>query len=319
MRRATAFFVVLALVLAPAALAEDWAFTLNGEKVSSAEAAIYVYNAEARYAAVAEYYECYLGVDFWSLQYDNGLTVSETVKADVFKSLVMMNIFYNLAVERGMSLNDFEIEFCQCEADAYWEIASGYENAGFTYDDVLSLYKKQLLAEIVYESEAARSEIDENAVRASVDVEACTSYEVEYLCARRESAQGGFSSDVMDALSGVGDDESFLGFAEAHTDLGVMYFLTTFSASDESVDKAIIDAVSKLEVGGMSGIVETDYGLFLLRLLDDTDTCAYDEAVEKALYEARTEAYKKVYDEMYNMAEYEINVDYWDSLALGTH
>ncbi len=57
MRRATALFVVILLVLAPSALSEDWAFALNGEKVSSAEAAIYVYNAEASYAVVAEYYE----------------------------------------------------------------------------------------------------------------------------------------------------------------------------------------------------------------------------------------------------------------------
>lgn len=318
MRRATALFVVILLILAPSALSEDWAFALNGEKVSSAEAAIYVYNAEASYAVVAEYYERYLGVDFWSLEYDNGLTVSETVKADVFKNLVMMNIFYRLAVERGMSLNSLENEFCKCEADAYWSMVSETENLGFTYDDVLSLYKKQLLAELIYESEAAKSEIDENAVIESIDKEACISYEVEYLCARRESAKDGFSAEVSEALSEIDNDDSFLEFAEANPDLGVMYFLTTFTAADENVDRAIINAVSQLEVGEMSNVIETDYGLFLMRLIDNTDTCAYDETVKKALYEARTKAYKIVYDEMYNLAEYEINVDYWDSLALGT-
>ena len=82
------------------------------------------------------------------------------------------------------------------------------------------------------------------------------------------------------------------------------------------VDQTLLDTVQTMTVGETSGVIKTDYGLFVVRLLDNTDTLAYEDAVAQALYQARADAFSETYNRLYEQTECEINESFWDELTL---
>ena len=96
--------MILMLSLTNAYAENTYALTISGNPVSFTEANIYIINAEKEYESVCKYYEDYLNIDYWSLTYANGMTVSQIIKADVFDQILSMNAFYLMAIENGMDV-----------------------------------------------------------------------------------------------------------------------------------------------------------------------------------------------------------------------
>lgn len=307
MKKTLLAFLLAALLIS--ARAEECAFTVNGRNVSSAEARVYMLIYERRYAEIADYYEQFLGLDYWSLTYANGMTAAEVVKSDVFRELVMMNVFYGMALDLRLSLSEEENALCALDANAFCQSLSAADSEGITQKDVQGLFKKQKLADRMYSMLLSQTETDEEAARASVDKALYVTYDVELLLALNEADE--------DELARLSESESWESAADSSGNR-VLYASVSFSAADSDVDAHILSAAKSLEIGEKSGTVKTDYGLFVIRLIDDSDPAAYEAAVEQALYEARAKAFQAEYDDIYFGAEYEINVAFWDTLTLGS-
>lgn len=306
MKKKLIAFLLAALLFS--ARAEEIAFTVNGRSVSSAEARISMLIYERRYAEIAEYYDNFLGLDYWSLTYANGMTAEEVVKGDVFRELVMMNVFYGMALDLHLSLTDAESSLCDMDADAFYQSLPVSSAKEITSADVQELFKKQKLADRMYSMLLGQTEADEEAARAKVDRALYTTYDAELLLALNDTE--------ADELISLSESDSWESAAEA-SENRILYAVSAFTPADSDVDDKLLDAVQALEIGQKSGVVETDYGLFIVRLIDDSDPTAYEAAVEAALYEARAEAFQAQYDDLYSSAEYEINVFFWDTLTLG--
>lgn len=305
MRKLAAAFLI-ALLLVPAAVSEN-AFTVNGQAVPAAEARIYLLNAESSYGEIVRYYRDFLGIDYWSLTTANGMTASEAVKSDVFRELVMLNVFCAMALDEGVSLSPAEESDCAFEAKAYYASLPLASADGLTEADVERLMIKQRLADKMYSMLLGGLEIDEDAVTQSVDPAQYVVYDVEYLLSPAESER---SEEEFDRLR-----EAEIWSAEAGDDL--IYGKTRISSADAAADRSLLAAAASLGVGETSGIIKTDYGLFLIRVIDNSDPGAYEEAVENALYDARAQAFRDDYNALYSKAEYEINVSFWDSVTMG--
>ena len=304
--RRTAAAILIALALLPAALSED-ALMVNGQPVSFAEAKIYLRNAESSYGEIVRYYRDFLGIDYWSLTTANGMSAAEAVKNDVFRELVTLNVFFSMAQDEGLSLSPDEQSACEAEARAYYaslplSVADGIHEA-----DVIGLMVKQRLADRMYSRLLAEIQIDEEAVAASVDASRYVVYDVEYLL---NPSDGEDAADAMNHLRG----ESVWPGPLAE---GILYGRARVSSADKNADRALLAAASALDIGETSGIIKTDYGLFLIRLTDNLDPSAYEEALESALYDARAQAFQPNLNALYSEAEYEINVSFWDSVTMG--
>lgn len=286
------------------------ALSVNGKQVSVEEANAFMFLVTDSYRGISDYYSSCLGIDYWSLTYSNGVSVWDCVKADAFEQLVMMNVLAEKAETNGLGLSESEVLACTRNAAVY--TASGI---GFSEENMSALLQKQLLADKEYSYLLSLAEIDEAGVLSLIDPAEYTAYTVQYLCipyylyskAPDKRAEYIRELEVMSGFEG-----SFDGVARYNGTLltGVM----TLSPSGQAADDPLFQAASQLSVGDTGTVIETDYGLFVLRLTDISDSSVYLTAVEDALRDAREEAFQSEYERMYAEAEYELSPEYWSSL-----
>ena len=314
------------LACAPSLAGETYALIIEGEPVSLTEANIYIINAEQAYSDIALYYEDYLGIDYWSLTYANGMTVSQMVKSDVFDEIKSMNIFYAMALENGMLLTEEEKEACRKDAERAYQALSVTDSEKIDINALAFVYEKQLLAGRMYSVCLDEIEIDEEAVWDSVEASEYIQYDVEYLFRSfddfdENGRQQPLTKEKQAAIKSVFQNaEAYSSFEEAalsDVTLDILYGKTTFLSSDSTVDHRLIEAASGLEIGQLSGIVETDLGLFLIRLLDNTDASAYEAAIAEKLFSEKEAAFLPEKTALIRDCEYEINVSVWRALTPG--
>ena len=305
---------------------ETAALIIGGRPVSFTEAYIYIINAENEYESVSKYYEDYLGVDYWSLTYANGMTVSQMIKSDVFDQIRSMNAFFLMALENGMRLTGEEIEACRKDAESAYQALSVTNASKIDEGELASVFEKQLLAGRMYSICLLEMEIDEDAVRASVDAENYVSYDVEYLFrsfddfdenGKAVSISNEKQSQIENALLSARENPSFESVPSLFPALDLLYGTTSLISGDDTVDKTLLSAAQTLSIGETSGIIKTDFGLFILRLNDNLSSSAYDKAIQNALMNAREEAFSAQKEAILKECEYEINVSFWNSLAPG--
>lgn len=311
---------------ASAASDESAALTVSGIPVEKAEIYLYMLNAEREYAQIVEYYKTYLGLDYWSLEYANGMTVSQMVKSDVFKEILMMNVFYAMALEEGLSLTRAETDACRIDAEETYALLPVSYAKHIPASSLSSVLEKQRLADKMYSMLLSKTEIDEEKAAAGVDRDLYTTYEVEYLF---RSATDFDENGRSAPLSAEKENEIRSAMESAKTlpalsecpplfpHLNLHYAKTSFSENAGEIDPILIREVHRLQPGETGDVIKTDFGLFLIRLLDDTGNEAYEAAVDAALYAAREEAFSEEYNRLFMNAEYEINVSFWDTIMPG--
>ena len=319
------FIMIFAFI--PASYAESSAaLTIDGQTVSFTEAYIYIVNAEQEYADVAKYYEDYLDIDYWSLTYANGMTVSQMIKSDVFDQIKSMNAFYAIALENGLSLTDAERASCRTDAENAYQALSVTDAEKIDIDDLSYVFEKQLLADRMYSVFLENMLIDEKEIRSSIDPKGYTVYDIEYLFRTFDDFdESGKSTPLTEdkqaliekAFSEAQNCPSFSDAPNHYPALDIIYGTTSFLSADETVDPVLIQAAQSLAIGETSGILKTDFGLFLIRLIDNTSLKAYEQAVQTALYEAREAAFASEKESILKKCEYEINVPFWNTLAPG--
>ncbi len=326
LRKIISVFLLSIHFLSYAFAEESAALTIGGKAVSFTEASIYIINAEKEYESVSKYYEDYLGVDYWSLTYANGMTVSQMIKADVFDQILSMNAFYLMAIENGMRLTENEISACQKDAENAYHALSVTDAEKIDLKELTEVFEKQLLAGRMYSVLLEKTEVDTDAVYASVDPEKYISYDVEYLFRSYDDFdENGKAvyvaeqklSEIEKALQEAASHASLHSVPDLFPSLDFLYGTTSLISGDDNVDKTLLTAAQKLAIGETSEIIKTDYGLFLLRLTDNQSPAAYERAMEDALFEAREDAFLSEKEALISQYEYKINVSFWNTLAPG--
>ena len=320
------FFLITVCMLSYAYAEENAAFVIGGRPVSFTEAHIYIINAEKEYESVAKYYEDYLGVDYWSLTFANGMTVSQMIKSDVFDQIKSMNAFYLMALENGMQLTKDEILSCKADAQSAYQSLSVTSAEKIDLNDLAAVFEKQLLAGRMLSVCLLSADIDEEAVRAAVDPDNYISYDVEYLfrsfddfdeSGRAVQMTDEKLSEIKQALIQSKSRSSLASVPSLFPALDLLYGTTSLISGDKTVDQTLLAAAQALKIGETSEIVNTDFGLFLIRLHDNQSPAAYEQAIEEALYEAREAAFTTEKESIIKNYEYEINISFWDTLAPG--
>lgn len=301
--------IVLLLLLMLRALG-DTPLTVNGTPVSEGEIRAYLLSVREAYADTASYYDTALGIDYWALTYPNGQTVEQAVKADAFRGLVVLNVLYRNAVTDGLTLTDGDRAAIEKAVELNLEKAA---RAGCSRGELCTLYEKQVLSEKQYSYLLSYEEIDESAARDAVDKSRYITYET--LCFYAPS--GFFSAEEESALK-----ETMLSLAQSdevyEDELPAEISMTELTLSEHlSSDSSLLDAVKELSTGDVSPVIQTEYGLFVMKLtrIDDGDAF-YLNAVEDALRYAREDAYSDKYNALYTSAEYTLDFAFWDEITL---
>ena len=287
----------------------DGALQVNGKTLSAGECNAWMWLVKQSYGETVDYYERTLGIDYWYLTYANGQSVWDSVKADAFKQLVMMRLFCDIAEEEGLSLSAEETRLCREAA------GSAPSDQGFSEEELETILKTRLLADKAYSYRLSFVDIDRESIASSVDRDSYMAYELEYLyvplyvygenAAKRE--------EYLEMLAHLQD---FRGDYEDAARLSV--FLVsgkmTLCPADCESDSALLEAARRLQVGENSQPIKTDYGLFMIRLLNDCDASLYEAEVDRRINEALQEGYRNEYRRLYAEAKYSLDAGYWDTL-----
>lgn len=311
--------------------ADTIAVTVGEADITMDKAMFLIYSMEVRGNYYARYYASEYGTDYWELKYDEeGTTARDLFREYTREALVKYAVLYDCAVKNGMTLTTEE----QAENNAYVEqvkkvlTAEETERGGFTTEGLREVCAWMMLAEKYYDKMTAGLEITREGVSEAVSREAYREYETEYLYLattyydenyelqeETEERKAAYAQQMADYYIELQNGVTFEEIAEAEE--RIVHETRTFLAEGGEAEKAYAEAAGKLAVGEISEPVQTEYGIYLIKMLDDNCTKSYEAAVDAAYEAERSKAFEAAYQVL--LAEYpvEFNEEVWKEIVLG--
>ncbi|MCR4622195.1 MAG: hypothetical protein K5663_08970 [Clostridiales bacterium] len=257
------------------------------------------------YEDTVSYYSSALGIDYWTLEYDDGSTVFDHVKADGFKALVMQTVLCSRASSLGIAQSEERLS--ELNAIAH-EICS---ECGLPFEDVFKALADRELSQMVYGALVSAMAVDDESILGKIDKADYLSH-IQYLFvpfdaySEAPELKTGFQS-LLETLSGFSGDYEQAAGLNSEVNCGEIGL--------SELEGGLLEAALSLPEGGTSSVIETEIGLFVLRREKGSDEEEYLKACAQALYSAREAAFQSDYEKLFRETEYTIDAAFWDSLT----
>lgn len=311
--------------------AETVAVTVGGETIAMDKAMFFIYSMEIRGNYYSAYYEAQYGMDYWELAYDDeGTTTRDVFKEQTMSTMIQYAVLYDCAVKNGMTLTAEELE----ANSAYVEqikaalTAEETERGGFTTDVLQEVCAWMMLAEKYYDKMTEGLGITRESVSESVNKEDYKEYETEYiylattyydenyeLQEETTEIKEAYAQQMADYYEEIMTGVSFEEIAEAEG--AIIHETRTFLADGTGAEEAYAEVAAGLAVGEISEPVQTEYGIYLIKMVDDNCTKSYEAAVDAAYEAERSEAFDAAYQVLLSQYPVEINEEAWGEIILG--
>lgn len=310
--------------------AETLAVTVGTQKIYMDTMLFFIYTMETKGAYSEEYYQEVYGTSFWELEYAKDYTMRDLYKDYAMDSAVQYVILADKAKEQGLTLTDAEI----AENKAYAEnvlqsfTKEQLERNGMTLEAIEATTQRMALAEKYYDYFLSNIDITLEEIKAGMNPEDYKEYKTEYWYLATSKYDKNYEivqftqeekEEVMRKMETV-QEELLSGKT---TDLlqkeytGLLHETRTFLESGKTAEKAYKKASAKLEIGEYSVPVQTEYGIYVIKMIDNACMDSYNAAVEEAYETAVKDAFAVWYEE--TKAEYTITVNdiVWEPIVLG--
>ncbi len=305
--------------------------TVGDTELAMDKAMFFIYSMELRGNYYAMYYEAQYGTDYWEMPYDEaGRTVREAFKDQTMDTMIQYAVLYQCAAENGISLTAEEL----AQNNAYVEqikerlTAEETERGGFTTEVLRNVCEWMMVAEKYYDKMTEGLGVTREDISGSINREEYREYETEYiylattyydenyeLQQESEERKAAYAQQMADFYEEVQGGVSFEELAEGEEAL--LHETRTFLVNGSGAEKAYAEAAVKLSAGEISEPVQTEYGIYLIKMVDDNCTGSYEAAVDAAYEAARSEAFDAAYQVLLSKYPVEINEETWNEVLLG--
>ncbi len=294
--------------------------TVGGEDILLGVANFYARMQQGEYET---YYASVLGTtgdEMWTQEYSENTTLEEETKNTILESLEDMYIISQHAEEYDIALTDDE-------NDAIADAAAQFDedNTSETKEAV-SGYRKYV--EKLLQLATIQTKMD-SAMREGVDEEVsdeeAAQKGMEYaFFPYTTTDDDGNSVDLTDE-----EKEGIRAKAQAFADelgegadsetaaeaAGVEVQVSTFDSESTSPNSDLIAAADALEnEGDVTGIVETDNGIYVARLTSLLDREATDREKESIVEQRRQDQYDSLLEQWRNDADIQVDENVWDKV-----
>lgn len=305
--------------------------TIDDTEISLQKAMFLIYSMEQQGNSYAAYYESQYGLDYWGMEYDeSGRTTREVFKEETMKALIQYAVLYDCAVKNGMELtyDDTKENTVFVEKIKSALSAEETERGGFTTENLRETCGWMMLAEKYYGRMTETLGVTEESVRKSIDPANYVEYETEYLylptayydenyniCEESQEVIEARKAQIQSCYEQVMDGATFEELAENGD--GLVHNTRIFLRDGDGAEAPYKEAAEKLKVGEVCAPIQTEYGLYIIRMVDDNCTKSFEEAVVAEYETRRNEAFQAAYEVLLEEYEVTVNEEVWDDILLG--
>lgn len=307
------------------------AVSVGDMEISMQKAMFLIYSMEVQGNSYAAFYKSQYGLDYWNMEYDEeGRTTSDVFKEETIAALIQYAVLHDCAVKNGMGLTAEEIEenIIFVEELKTLLTAEETERGGFTTENLREVCGWMMLGEKYYGMMTDSLGITKESVRETINKEDYKEYETEYLylpftyydenyniCEESEEVKESRRAQMQDYYEQVAAGVTFEELAVA--DEALLHNTRTFLADGEEAEASYMEAAVRLEVGEVCAPIETEYGVYLIRMVDDACTKTYEATVEAEYELQRSEAFEAAYEVLLSEYEVQVNEEAWEDIILG--
>ncbi len=293
--------------------AKDEVFRIEDESCKKDEVMVYL-------TTIQNQYENVYGEEIWNASLD-GVTLEENVKETVLARIAQVKTMYLLAVEKGVTLSEQELDLVEQATKEYFASLSDteVELMGITEETVRKLYTEYALAEKVYEQLIAdiNPEVSDDEARIiTVQHILLKTYTTDAAGKKVPYSDNSKKTvyEEMVKIKALADTEGqdFGELAAKYSeDVNV-----TYSFGKGEMDIAFEEAAFLLETNEISSIVESESGYHIIKCINTFDREETDANKLVIVEKRRKEAFGQEYDAFVQTLAKNLNRDLWEEMEL---
>ncbi|MCM1308323.1 MAG: peptidylprolyl isomerase [Butyrivibrio sp.] len=262
-------------------------------------------------------YERLFDAGVWS-ESIGGVTAQEYVKTSVKDTLLHLKVLGLMAERENVAVSEAEEAKLSEAARAYWAtLPQDAQTAGFDVETVRKFYGDLLLAEKVFYEATADVDTEVSADEARV-------VDVQYIfvstmklsedgeAVRLPDSEYQSKKTLAESLLSLIPESDFAALAREYSDDSEYSLQFGSGERDAEFEKAAF----ALEMGGVSGLVETEYGYYIIKCINDNIESNYEKRREEIILSRRTEAFSELYAEFARNIETEFNEAEYEKLEM---
>lgn len=304
--------------------------TVDDKKVYMSDMMYYIYLVELQGSQYDSMYRTYFGTGYWETEYEEGVTIREKMKSYIFDTVVMNEILYDLAKEEGYELTDEEIKVNKENVATLLEniTEDQLKVTGFTEKKLLAIQEKLALAYKYQTALVDGFDIDDDAIAADISKEDYRQYDTNYMLFptsttdetgnyvalsedEKKAALKNAETALKEAQEGKAFDEIVANFEGSTTNT------LSFVKGDGTTEHSYETESIKLKNDELSGIIETETGYFIVKMVNNNSTESYDKAVADAIGQVESTRFNEEYAKIKEEHKITTNEDVWGPVVLG--
>lgn len=298
-------------VVLTSGFAKDEIFRIETMSCSVPEMMVYLTNIQNQYEEV-------YGAEIWNTQID-GVSLTDNVKEMVLSKMAQVKSINLLAKERGVELDEAELEQVEAVTDIYYNSLNRIEieQMGITRDTIRDLYEEYALSQKMYDDiiKDINPEISDDEARTiTVEHILIKTYNLDESGKRREYTEYAKEQALATAklvLDKARAGEDFEVLAEEYSEDDTV----KYSFGKGEMDAVFENASFNLGSDEISDIVETEYGYHIIKCISTFNKEVTDENKIKIVDKRRNEAFSAEYDSYVKNLTKNLNNELWDQIA----
>lgn len=323
------FFIPVLLLISCRRVSDPPIVSINDHNLYLNDFLYHIYLVEQDGNRMKAYYLENLGKEYWDVTYQ-GTTVRQIAKNSIIAGVVMYEILYNQASQKGITLNSSEQEDLEKSVESFIDNSSkkNLEDIGLTREVIETSCQKIALAEKYRKELEAGFTINETKIRDKVRQEDYQEYKTECLFIPKlipdskaptlQSKKEPVSSYSMitEARNQLSKGSSFASLVNQYENLA--YYTRNFVYGKDSYEKEYQDAAISLQNEEYSSVITTKLGYYIIHMLNNNSTEQYEQAIRDAIEAEKFELFKETYQQIKDQYDITINFDYWDTVEIGS-
>lgn len=304
--------------------------TINDSSIYLDEVLYQVWKTELENDQYRSSFEEQYKKNYWESEIVNGVTTRDSLKEELYDTIVRETILYDKAISEGYTLTEKEKKTCKENAE---ETLSGMpedqkETIGADLSFLKKMEEKKALVSKYFADVMETYQVDEDEAVKDIKKEEYTQYDVETIgFSKITYNQDGTQVKKSDELNEMGYESLKEVLKEAKKAENLEDVLTdpnttlesedySFTPNDGSCEEAIEKTVVKMKPGDTSNIIETDTGYYIVRLVKNTSSDSYKDAKENAIKQAKYKQFDVYYNKLKNSADVE-TMKQWKKIVIG--